>query len=66
MREHLTKMTEIKERLAEMNRPEFDKSFVSYIRASLPLVPNQYRTLFEQYVPDCEVRTTLAFSAGNL
>jgi hypothetical protein len=44
MREHLTKMTEIKERLAEMNRPVSDESFVSYIRTSLSLVPN-YRTL---------------------
>ncbi|KAF8800354.1 hypothetical protein BYT27DRAFT_7227475 [Phlegmacium glaucopus] len=31
MREHLTKMTEIKERLAEMNCPISDESFVAYI-----------------------------------
>ena len=44
MREHLTQMTEIKERLAEMNCPLSDESFVSYLRTSLSLVPN-YRSL---------------------
>jgi hypothetical protein len=44
MREHLTKMSEIKERLAEMNCPVTDESFVSYICTSLSLVPN-YRSL---------------------
>ena len=44
MREHLTKMSEIKERLAEMNCPVTDELFVSYIRTSLSLVPN-YQTL---------------------
>jgi len=38
------KMTEIKERLAKMNRPVSNESFVSYICTSLSLVPN-YQTL---------------------
>jgi hypothetical protein len=40
MREHLAKMTEIKERLAEMNCQISDESFVSYIRTSLSLAQN--------------------------
>ena len=40
MREHLAKMTEIKERLAEMNCQISDESFVSYICTSLSLAQN--------------------------
>ena len=45
MREHLTKMVEIKERLAEMGCPITDESLTSYIRTSVSLVPT-FRTLF--------------------
>ena len=45
MREHIAKMTELRERLAEMNAPISDESFVSYIRTSLSLAPS-FRTLF--------------------
>ena len=45
MREHIAKMTEIRERLAEMNSPVSDESFVSYLRTSLSLAPT-FRTLF--------------------
>jgi hypothetical protein len=45
MREHIAKMTEIRERLAEMNCPVSDESFVSYLRTSLSLAPT-FRTLF--------------------
>ena len=31
MREHIAKMTELRERLAEMNAPISDESFVSYL-----------------------------------
>ena len=44
MREHLAKMIEIKERLAEMSCQISDESFVSYIRTSLSLVQN-FRSL---------------------
>ena len=44
MREHLMKMTKMKERLAEMNCQISDESFVSYICTSLSLVPN-FRSL---------------------
>ena len=40
MREHLTKMVEIKEKLAEIGKPITDESFLAYIRTSLSLVPN--------------------------
>jgi hypothetical protein len=47
MWEHLMKMTEIKEHLAEMNHPVSNESFVSYIRTSLSLslVPNYWTLL---------------------
>jgi hypothetical protein len=45
MREHIAKMTEIRERLAEMNAPISEESFVSYIRTSLSLAPS-FRSLF--------------------
>ena len=45
MREHIAKMTELRERLAEMNAPVSDESFVSYIRTSLSLAPS-FRSLF--------------------
>ena len=45
MRDHIAKMTELRERLAEMNTPVSDKSFVSYLRTSLSLAPS-FRTLF--------------------
>ena len=45
MREHLGKMTELRERLAEMNAPVSDESFVSYLRTSLSLAPS-FRNLF--------------------
>ena len=45
MREHLGKMTELRERLAEMNAPISDESFVSYLRTSLSLAPS-FRNLF--------------------
>jgi hypothetical protein len=40
MQKHLTKITEIKEWLTEMNHPVSDESFVSYIHMLLSLVPN--------------------------
>ena len=40
MREHIAKMTELRERLAEMNAPVSEESFVSYIRTSLSLAPS--------------------------
>ena len=45
MREHIAKMTELRERLAEMNAPISEESFVSYLRTSLSLAPS-FRTLF--------------------
>jgi hypothetical protein len=45
MRDHIAKMTELKERLAEMNTPVSDESFLSYLRTSLSLAPSS-RTLF--------------------
>ena len=45
MREHIGKMTELRERLAEMNAPVSDESFVSYLRTSLSLTTS-YRNLF--------------------
>ena len=45
MRDHIAKMTELRERLAEMNAPVRDESFVSYLGTSLSLAPS-YRTLF--------------------
>ena len=45
MREHIAKMTELRERLAEMNAPVSDESFVSYLRTSLSLAPS-FRSLF--------------------
>jgi hypothetical protein len=40
MWEHLAKMVEIKERLAEMGCPLSDESFMSYIRTSISLAPS--------------------------
>jgi hypothetical protein len=40
MRDHIAKMTELRERLAEMNTPISDESFVSYLRTSLSLAPS--------------------------
>ena len=45
MRDHIAKMTELRERLAKMNAPVRDESFVSYLGTSLSLAPS-YRTLF--------------------
>ena len=45
MREHVGKMTEIRERLAEMNAAISDESFISYLQTSLSLAPS-YRNLF--------------------
>ena len=45
MREHIGKMNELRERLAEMNAPVSDESFVSYLRTSLSLAPS-FRNLF--------------------
>ena len=45
MREHLWKMTELRERLAEMNAAISDESFVSYLQTSLSLTPS-FRNLF--------------------
>ena len=45
MRDHIGKMTELRERLAKMNAPVSDESFVSYLRTSLSLAPS-YRNLF--------------------
>ena len=45
MREHIGKMTELRERLAEMNAPVSDESFVSYLRTLLSLAPS-FRNLF--------------------
>jgi hypothetical protein len=40
MREHIAKMTELRERLAKMNAPIPDEAFVSYLRTSLSLAPS--------------------------
>ena len=40
MREHIAKMTELRERLAKMNAPISDESFVSYLQTSLSLAPS--------------------------
>ena len=45
MRTHLTKMTELHDRLAEIGAPITDASFNSYIRSSLSLTP-RYQPLF--------------------
>ncbi|RDB27836.1 Retrovirus-related Pol polyprotein from transposon TNT 1-94 [Hypsizygus marmoreus] len=45
MRKHLTDLTSLKERLAEIGSPLSDESFASYIRTSLSLSPS-YRPLF--------------------
>ena len=45
MRDHIGKMTELRERLAEMNAPISDESFISYLRTSLSLAPS-FRNLF--------------------
>ena len=45
MRDHLTEMMELKERLAEMSVEISDQSFVTYIRTSLSLTPT-FRPLF--------------------
>ena len=45
MREHIAKMTELRERLAEMNAPISDESFISYLQTSLSLAPS-FRNLF--------------------
>ena len=45
MRDHVGKMTEIRERLAEMNAAISDESFISYLRTSLSLSPS-YWNLF--------------------
>ena len=45
MREHIGKMMELRERLAKMNAPISDESFVSYLRTSLSLTPS-FRNLF--------------------
>ena len=40
MREHIGKMTEIREHLAEINTPITDESFVLYLQTSLSLAPS--------------------------
>jgi gag-polypeptide of LTR copia-type len=45
MSEHIGKMTELRERLAKMNAPISDESFVSYLRTSLSLAPS-FQNLF--------------------
>jgi hypothetical protein len=40
MRDHIAKMIELRERLAEMNAPLSEESFVSYLRTSLSLAPS--------------------------
>ena len=45
MREHIGKMTELRERLAEMNAPISDESFVAHLRTSLSPAPS-FRNLF--------------------
>ena len=40
MRDHIAKMTELKEQLAEMNTPVSDESFGSYLCTSLSLAPS--------------------------
>ena len=45
MRDHIAKMTELKEQLAEMNTLVSDESFVSYLCTSLSLTPS-FQTLF--------------------
>jgi gag-polypeptide of LTR copia-type len=45
MSDHIAKMTELRERLAEMNTPVSSESFVSYLHTLLSLAPS-FRTLF--------------------
>ena len=45
MRAHIGKMMELRERLAEMNAPISDESFISYLRTSLSLAPS-FQNLF--------------------
>jgi hypothetical protein len=45
MRDHIVKITELREWLAEMNTPVSDESFVSYLRTLFSLAPS-FRTLF--------------------
>ena len=45
MREHIGKMTELRERLAEMNALISDESFISYLWTSLSLAPS-FQNLF--------------------
>ncbi|KAF8237991.1 hypothetical protein L208DRAFT_1244579 [Tricholoma matsutake] len=40
MRDHIAKMTELREWLAGMNTPVSDESFVSYLHTSLSLAPS--------------------------
>ena len=44
MREHLMKLTEIREKLSEIGCPISEESYIAYIRTSLSLAPN-YRAL---------------------
>ena len=43
MREHLTKLTEIREKLSEIGCPISEESYIAYIRTSLSLAPNSHR-----------------------
>ena len=40
MKDHIAKMTELRERLAKMNAPISDESFVSYLQTLLLLTPS--------------------------
>ncbi|KAF8238001.1 hypothetical protein L208DRAFT_1244765, partial [Tricholoma matsutake] len=40
MRDHIAKMTELREWLAKMNTPVSDESFMSYLHTSLSLAPS--------------------------
>ena len=68
MREHIAKMTELRERLAEMNAPISDESFVSYLRTSLSLAPS-FRRLFTTLSATAHQRrrnSPLLMSSGTL
>ena len=45
MRDHITKITELREWLAKMNTLASDESFISYLRTLLSLTPS-FQTLF--------------------
>ena len=54
MREHLWKMTELRERLAEMNAAISDESFISYLRTSLSLTSSFWNLFTTLSTTSCQ------------